>query len=205
MEEEVRQAFLNRPRFVEKATGFLGLEVSTDAKDPCVFLLLTRWSDEESFRAWHRSESHHTSHVLIPKGLKLDPAFTSLTIGNSIQPSTLVQTLGDAIAKHSDAVTDWLVNSETVVALLLSPDGTIRERNRAAQRIFPANFAGISQPRIWDYLVCSGDEHLRRRLSESESAQDSPFLLNLADGDQSPVTWEARLLHRDASFLLLAT
>ena len=59
MEEEVRQAFLNRPRLVEKAPGFCGLDVLTDTTDPSVFLLLTRWSDEESFRAWHRSASHH--------------------------------------------------------------------------------------------------------------------------------------------------
>ena len=165
MEEEVRQAFLNRPRFVEKASGFYGLDVLTDATDPSVFYLLTQWSDEESFRVWHRSESHHASHVLIPKGLKLDPAFTLVTIGESIQPSAPVLMLGDAIAKHSDSLSDWLVNSETVVALLLSPDGTIRDRNRAAQRVFPANFSGSSVPMLWEYLVCSVYEHLQRRLS----------------------------------------
>ena len=113
--------------------------------------------------------------------------------------------LGDAIAKHSDSLSDWLVNSETVVALLLSPDGTIRDRNRAAQRVFPANFSGSSVPMLWEYLVCSVYEHLQRRLSEPESAQESSFLLNLADGERSPVTWVARLFRHDASFLLLAT
>ena len=58
LEEEVRKAFLNRPRFVEKAAGFCGLEVLTDAADPSLFLLLTRWTDEASFRAWHRSDAH---------------------------------------------------------------------------------------------------------------------------------------------------
>jgi diguanylate cyclase (GGDEF)-like protein len=205
MEAEVRQAFLNRPRFVEKASGFYDLDVLTDAADPSVFLLLTRWRDEESFRTWHRSESHHASHVFIPKGLKLDPAFTLLTIGHSIQPSAPAQTLRDAIANHSDALSEWLTNSDTVFALLLSPDGTIRERNRAAQRIFPANLAESTVPKLWDYLVLSDSEHLRRKLSESESANDASFLLNLAEGDQSPVTWEARLLRCDGYFLLLAT
>jgi diguanylate cyclase (GGDEF)-like protein len=96
-------------------------------------------------------------------------------------------------------------NSDTVFALLLSPDGTIRERNRAAQRIFPANLAESTVPKLWDYLVLSDSEHLRRKLSESESANDASFLLNLAEGDQSPVTWEARLLRCDGYFLLLAT
>jgi diguanylate cyclase (GGDEF)-like protein len=205
MEEEVRKAFLNRPRLVEKAPGFCGLDVLTDATDPSVFLLLTRWRDEESFRTWHRSESHHASHVFIPKGLKLDPAFTLVTIGHGIQPSAPAQTLRDAIANHSDALCEWLTNSDTVFALLFSPDGTIRERNRAAQRIFPANLAESPVPKLWDYLVCSDNEHLRRRLSESESVQDASFLLNLTDGEQSPVTLEARLLRCDESFLLLAT
>lgn len=72
MEDEVRQAFLNRPRLVERATGFCGLDVLTDSTDPSLFLLLTRWSYEESFRIWHHSESHHASHALIPNGLKFE-------------------------------------------------------------------------------------------------------------------------------------
>jgi len=53
--------------------------------------------------------------------------------------------------------------------------------------------------------VCSDAEHMRIRLSESESANDASFHLNLVDGEQSPVTWDARLLRCDGSFLLLAT
>jgi heme-degrading monooxygenase HmoA len=142
MEKEVRQAFLERPRLVEEAAGFCGLDVLTNATDPSIFLILTRWTDEESFRSWHRSESHHALHAFIPKGLKLDPAFTLVTVGHSIQPSAPAQMLAEAIASHSDGLSEWLTNSETVVALLLSPDGTIRERNRAAQRIFTSDLPG---------------------------------------------------------------
>ena len=42
LEEQVRKAFLERPRLVESESGFCGLEVLTDASDPAVFLLLTR-------------------------------------------------------------------------------------------------------------------------------------------------------------------
>ena|ERR1039457_3672150 len=94
-EEEVRRAFLNRPRLVENAPGFRGLDVMTDSADSSVFLLLTRWTDEESFRAWHGSEAHRQSHSLMPRGLKLDPSFTSLTIGKSIEDSAGVQTVGE--------------------------------------------------------------------------------------------------------------
>jgi heme-degrading monooxygenase HmoA len=85
MEEEVRQAFLNRPHLVDGVPGFRSLNVMTDAADPAVFLLLTQWADQESFRTWHSSDAHHQSHGLMPKGLKLDPAFTSLTVANGIE------------------------------------------------------------------------------------------------------------------------
>ena len=35
--------------------------------------LLTFWTDEASFHAWHHSHLYHDSHKGIPKGLKLVP------------------------------------------------------------------------------------------------------------------------------------
>jgi heme-degrading monooxygenase HmoA len=78
-EAEVRAAFEARPRLVERAPGFLGLEVFTDTHDPATFWLLTRWTDEERFREWHRGPDHRASHAHIPKGLKLDPDVTLIT------------------------------------------------------------------------------------------------------------------------------
>jgi heme-degrading monooxygenase HmoA len=80
LEDSVSTAFLNRPRLVEQAEGFLGLEVFTDHGDPSIFYLCTRWTTESAFRQWHSSEAHHASHQGIPKGLKLDPAYTRLII-----------------------------------------------------------------------------------------------------------------------------
>jgi heme oxygenase (mycobilin-producing) len=80
LEESVAQAFVNRPRVVEDAPGFLGLEVFNDRADPSVFYLSTRWNSESAFRTWHASEAHHTSHRAMPKGLKLDAAFTQLLV-----------------------------------------------------------------------------------------------------------------------------
>ena len=79
-EQEVRQAFLDRPHHVDNQAGFLGLEVFQDQTDAAVFHLMTRWTDVSSFRAWHSSPAHHRSHELMPKGLKLDSAFTELRI-----------------------------------------------------------------------------------------------------------------------------
>jgi heme-degrading monooxygenase HmoA len=84
LEDSVARAFLDRPRLVESAEGFLGLEVFTDSNDASVFYLSTRWTTESAFRQWHASEAHHTSHKGIPKGLKLDPAFTQLVVMESL-------------------------------------------------------------------------------------------------------------------------
>ena len=84
-EHDVRQAFLDRPRFVDDQAGFLGLEVFQDQADGAVFYLLTRWSDVSSFRTWHSSQEHKRLHELMPKGLKLDSAFTELRILDRVE------------------------------------------------------------------------------------------------------------------------
>jgi heme-degrading monooxygenase HmoA len=38
---------------------------------PAEIWLMTRWSDEQAFRAWHHGHDFHASHKGIPKGLKL--------------------------------------------------------------------------------------------------------------------------------------
>ena len=177
----------------------------TEAADPSVFLLLTRWTDETSFRAWHRSEAHHKSHQFMPPGLKLDASFTSLTVGNSVLDGDGAQTLSDALEGQTVAVSQWLAKSNEVCALLLAPDGTIRARNRASRRIFPVDTANIFGVTIWDYLVASDAAHLRRRLAEPEAQDEGRLLLNLSAGQHNPVTLEVGLVRSKGAFLLLGT
>lgn len=201
LEKEVREAFLNRPRLVEAAPGFCGIDVLTDAADPSIFMLVTHWTDEASFQTWHKSEAHHASHVFIPKGLKLDASFTSVTVSENLRPAAGPQSLADAVAERPAMLSHWLADSDTVFALLLAPDGLIRARNRAAERIFPAE-AGST---IWDHAVEWDAKSLRHHMAESPGGEQISFLLNVADGDRSPTTWEAQLLHFDGAFLLLGS
>ena len=205
LEEEVRRAFVDRPGLVEKAAGFCGLNVLTDATDPAVFLLLTRWRDTESFQAWHRSKLHHKSHKWIPHGLKLDPSFTSLTIGNHIEGPSRIQSLRDVFESQPVALSQWLMESDGVFALLLAPDGAIRARNRASDRVFPPDPTKNFGSSIWDYLVCSDAQHLRERLSATAGPDDGSMLLNLTDGKQNPITQEVGLIRCDKATLLLGT
>ena len=78
MEDDVAGASRARPHLVDDAPGFVRMEVLSPAEDAAEFWLVTYWTDEESFRAWHRGHAFRESHAHIPKGLKLDPAATEL-------------------------------------------------------------------------------------------------------------------------------
>ncbi len=78
MIEEVKDAFINRPHFVENADGFIKLEVLCPIENKNEIWLITYWDKEESYKNWFKSESHKMSHEFMPKGLKLNPEKTSL-------------------------------------------------------------------------------------------------------------------------------
>lgn len=78
MAAEVRRAFVERPRRVDEEPGFLRMEVLIADADPDEFWLLTWWTDEDSFRRWHRGHTFKSSHVGIPAGLKLVPRSAEL-------------------------------------------------------------------------------------------------------------------------------
>ncbi len=78
MAAEVASAFRARPHLVEDAQGFVRMDVLTPSDDDAEFWLLTYWSVEASYRAWHTSHLYRESHAGIPKGLKLDPTATEI-------------------------------------------------------------------------------------------------------------------------------
>ena len=82
MADEVHQAFSARPHLVDAAQGFLGMEVMSPIENPAEIWLVTRWTDEHSYRTWHHSHSYHESHQGIPKGLKLLPKSTEIRFFN---------------------------------------------------------------------------------------------------------------------------
>ena len=205
LEEDVRRAFLNRPRLVEKTSGFCGFSVLTDATDPAVFMLLTRWIDAESFRVWHSSDEHHHSHGMMPKGLKLDATFPSLTVGNNIEDPCGIEYFTDAFEGRSSALAHWLTDSDAVFALLLAPDGTIRARNRGSHMVFAADPAKNQGSSMWDYLGCSDAQNLREWLLDTQGIQESSLRLNLADAQQNRTSLEVTLLRCGTTTLLIGT
>ena len=80
MAEQLRSAFQQRPHLVDDASGFLGMEVMSPVDNTAEIWLVTRWCDEQSYRAWHRGHDYHKSHKGIPKGLKLVPKSTEIRL-----------------------------------------------------------------------------------------------------------------------------
>jgi heme-degrading monooxygenase HmoA len=78
MSAEVKVAFRNRPHQVDGVPGYLRMDVISPLELPEELWLITFWTDEASFQAWHHSHLYHTSHAGIPKGLKLVPGQTQI-------------------------------------------------------------------------------------------------------------------------------
>jgi heme-degrading monooxygenase HmoA len=78
MESDVANAFRARPHLVDDAPGFLRMDVLSPAEDASEFWLVTYWTDEDSYRAWHHGHTFRDSHAAMPKGLKLDARSTEL-------------------------------------------------------------------------------------------------------------------------------
>ena len=72
METEVKKAFLNRPKLVENAEGFIRMEVISPFNNPSEIKVVTYWKTEGDFEIWHKHRLKE-SHNNIPKGLKLVP------------------------------------------------------------------------------------------------------------------------------------
>jgi heme oxygenase (mycobilin-producing) len=71
MEAEVKAAFRARPHRVDRAAGFVRMEVLCPLDRPQEIWLVTHWRCADDYRAWHRGHGYRESHRGIPKGLKL--------------------------------------------------------------------------------------------------------------------------------------
>ncbi len=65
---DLERAFKDRVRLVERADGFLGIEVLRDRRRPGRYLMVTHWTSQESFRAYMKSDDHVVSHARIRGG-----------------------------------------------------------------------------------------------------------------------------------------
>lgn len=207
MEQAVRSAFLNRPGLVDGVTGFLGVDVFTASDDCCVFHLVTRWTDHASYDTWHRGDAHRDSHAFIPKGLKLDAAFTRLSVLERLEPAEEPLPLPVVLADASSAVAQWLAEAEGTYVALLGAGGDTCVPNRAlADRLGVPH--GDTALAIAPLLANDEAVELAHRIAALRDAGSrgitEEFLLNLVNSSRSPFTLRCRMDVQRAYVLILA-
>lgn len=65
-------AFRDRVHLVDGADGFVGLEVWQNDRDAGELIMVSHWTDRESFKAYMKSDAHRISHGRISAELKSD-------------------------------------------------------------------------------------------------------------------------------------
>ena len=68
--DELVAAFRRRVRLVDRADGFVDLQVWQSDRDPGEVLMVSRWRDRAAFTAYMRSDEHRVSHDRIDPGLQ---------------------------------------------------------------------------------------------------------------------------------------
>jgi heme oxygenase (mycobilin-producing) len=68
--DELVEAFRCRARTVESHAGFVDLQVWRSDRDPSEVLMVSRWRDRDSFKAYMKSNDHRSSHDRIDPALK---------------------------------------------------------------------------------------------------------------------------------------
>ena len=199
MEPDVARAFRERPRAVEDVPGFLWLEVFVDRADPAVFYLLTRWADLESFERWHTSPAHRDSHALIPKGLKLDPSWTSVSRLDRLEGVT-GPPLAEAIADAPLLVASYATAASTVYLFVVDRDARIRTCNPAACASL-AGGAPLDHQLLTDYMTEPDAARLRDLLAAGGGQM--ALRLNFAAPRSVPFTLDCWIgVHTDGATLV---
>jgi heme-degrading monooxygenase HmoA len=68
--DELVRAFRARIRLVDRADGFVDLQVWQSDRDPGEVIMVSRWRDRAAFTAYMRSDAHRTSHDRIAPELQ---------------------------------------------------------------------------------------------------------------------------------------
>jgi heme-degrading monooxygenase HmoA len=184
-EQDVRQAFLDRPRFVDDQAGFLGLEVFQDQTDCAVFYLLTRWSDLSSFRSWHSSQAHKHSHELMPKGLKLDSAFTELRILERVEGERDQEVFEHFTGDWGALTRAHLASSTVAHGVVATLDGVILGTTAAMERLLGREPGRLNGQPLWEFVTSESANELRSQIETGSRRSELRFPLTFIGADCS--------------------
>jgi heme-degrading monooxygenase HmoA len=202
LEDDVRDAFRNRPHLVDDVPGFLGLEAFSDAGDASLFYLITRWTDADSFKRWHSGPDHKQAHTGIPKGLKLDASFTLIrTLERISDPGEAVHP--DAVRDSARLISEFLAHGTRVHWLKARSDGVIAASNRAIAEIAGGASDSLNGAVIWSFLSESDAAILRGAVESGNSDPAKRYHLNFTGPGQMAVALECQVDVQPDGFVLI--
>jgi heme oxygenase (mycobilin-producing) len=193
MEPAVAEALRDRPHLVDHAPGFLGMQVFVALDDPCMFSIETRWTDMESFRAWHSSEAHSDSHRSIPKGLRLDAAYTKLTFLREITPDP----------DWTELFHQYAQSSAMVHLLIADSGGTIQACNTAMAELLDLPEEEIRGHIVWESMTEPDALRLREWVTGGPRTQPVSMLLNFVSAGNTPRTLECVVSVQTGAFAVI--
>lgn len=202
-EEATLHAFQHRPHVVEGWPGFLGMEVFTDGADCRCFSLVTRWTAEETFRAWHRSDSHNAAHALLPPGLKLDGAFTKLTILERLPAATRPDHFTDVMTDAGPLLRDAVCESNAIIFVSVARDGRIEECNPYFAKLLGKPVSTLLGCSVWTFLTDPDAEALRETIESEGQAVRLNQRLNFVSSDYVPSTFNCLISRRPTGFVIV--
>lgn len=203
LEQEVEEAFFNRPHLVDNAHGFLGMETFTLAADPSIFYLLTRWTDSASFRQWHSSEAHRVSHKGIPRGLRLDPSFTEVLVLNRINEPHGPYTLEEVAADRAPLFAKYLSDTRTTHVIIADLCGVIKACNPLVADYLKLPAHELSGQKIWDYVTAENIPLIKERIEAGTCNGGDSFLINFVDTNGVPYALKCHLDIQPDGFALI--
>lgn len=186
MHAEVREAFLHRPGLVDAAPGFLGMEVFTSPTDDALFYLVTRWTDFASYSAWHDGKGRRESIPFIPKGLKLDPAYTEVTRMERIDPLQALPPLDAQARDLAPVLAHALRYSRAFFHLTTDRHGVVRGVNRAFVDRLGSATEDIVGSVVVEWLTKPDADALLMALHEGRREPEQMRILNFVGRDHAP-------------------
>jgi heme oxygenase (mycobilin-producing) len=202
-EVDVKEAFFNRPHLVDNVPGFLGVETFTDAEDKAAFYLITRWTDQDSFRRWQSSPAHHQSHPGMPKGFRLDAGFTRNIVLERLTDAERPRSMSEILVDSEALITDAITGSDLLHLLVGDLSGNIKLCNGAAARSLGLTCNKLLDQPLATYLVESDAAKFAELVANSTLDFKSTFLLNFVNSKNEPYTLVCRIDVQPSHFILV--
>jgi hypothetical protein len=128
-----------------------------------------------SFRTWHSSQAHKHSHELMPKGLKLDSAFTELRILERVEGGRDQEVFEHFTGDWGALTRAHLASSTMAHGVVATLDGVILGTTAAMERLLGGEPGRLNGQPLWEFLTPESANELRSRVEAGSRRSELRF------------------------------